>query len=154
MAIFEEKQATFKRPFNQTYNAVEEPEEASFIPHCDDELCDFGKFQYVCPTCGELSTDYEIWWLKDRIFKGSKIRFKCSKCKQPLLVSWDKDMQYYALEIAKNNIFKKMLYPILYRILKNDMVNKMKSRHYGGQFIDQVTEIFGIPTNFMGKYQK
>ena len=38
---------------------------------------------------------------------------------------------------------------ILYRILKKDMIKRMRNAHRGEQFIDDVMEIFGIPTNFM-----
>jgi len=37
---------------------------------------------------------------------------------------------------------------ILYRVLKKDMIKKLSKKH-GEQFIDDVTETFGIPTNLM-----
>lgn len=39
-------------------------------------------------------------------------------------------------------------FAILYRILKHDMINKLKVKH-GEQFIDDVMETFGIPSNLM-----
>lgn len=46
-------------------------------------------------------------------------------------------------------IFKKLLY----RLLKKDMIKKLKKKH-GEQFIDDVMETFGVPTNFMDEYYK
>jgi hypothetical protein len=40
---------------------------------------------------------------------------------------------------------------ILYLILKKDMIKKLKVKH-GSQFIDDVMETFGMPTNYMKKY--
>jgi hypothetical protein len=39
-------------------------------------------------------------------------------------------------------------FAILYKILKHDMINKLKVKH-GEQFIDDVMETFGIPSNLM-----
>ena len=48
---------------------------------------------------------------------------------------------------------KKIIYKILYRILKKDMINKLSKKH-GEQFIDDVMATFEIPTNLMDKYYK
>jgi len=44
---------------------------------------------------------------------------------------------------------KEIIYKILYRVLKKDMINKLKSKHFGEQFIDTVMESFDMPTNFL-----
>ena len=46
----------------------------------------------------------------------------------------------------------KSIYTKLYRILKKDMIKKLSEKH-GEQFIDDVMETFGMPTNLMDKYQ-
>ena len=40
-----------------------------------------------------------------------------------------------------------------YLLLKKDMVKRLSEKH-GKQFIDDVMETFGMPTNFMDKYYK
>lgn len=40
-----------------------------------------------------------------------------------------------------------------YILLKKDMVNRLSEKH-GEQFIDDVMETFGMPTNLMDKYYK
>jgi len=40
-----------------------------------------------------------------------------------------------------------------YLLLKKDMVKRLSEKH-GEQFIDDVMETFGMPTNFMDKYYK
>jgi len=40
---------------------------------------------------------------------------------------------------------------LLYLILKKDMIKRLSEKH-GEQFIDDVMETFGIPTNLMDKY--
>ena len=42
---------------------------------------------------------------------------------------------------------------IMYRLLKKDMIKKLSEKH-GEQFIDDVMDTFGIPTNLMSKYEK
>ena len=37
---------------------------------------------------------------------------------------------------------------LLYKILKKDMVNKLREKH-GEQFVDDVMKTFEIPTNFL-----
>lgn len=37
---------------------------------------------------------------------------------------------------------------ILYRILKNDIINKLREKH-GEQFVDDVMGSLGMPTNFL-----
>jgi len=41
----------------------------------------------------------------------------------------------------------------MYHTLKEDMINRLAEKH-GEQFIDDVMETFGMPTNFMDKYQE
>ena len=41
---------------------------------------------------------------------------------------------------------------LLYKILKKDMIKKLSKKH-GEQFIDDVMETFGIPSNLMDKYK-
>jgi len=43
---------------------------------------------------------------------------------------------------------KKLIFKILYKILKNDMIKKLSDKH-GEQFIDDVMETFGISTNLL-----
>jgi hypothetical protein len=43
---------------------------------------------------------------------------------------------------------KKLIIKILYKILKNDMIEKLSDKH-GEQFIDDVMETFGIPTTLL-----
>lgn len=45
----------------------------------------------------------------------------------------------------------KIIYKILYLILKKDMIQKLNKKH-GEQFIDDVMETFDISTNFMKNY--
>lgn len=40
---------------------------------------------------------------------------------------------------------------LLYYILKKDMINKLSTKGYGEQHIDNVMEAFGIPSNLMEK---
>lgn len=42
---------------------------------------------------------------------------------------------------------------LLYLILKKDIIKRLKQKH-GEQFIDDVMETLGMPTNFMDKYYK
>lgn len=42
---------------------------------------------------------------------------------------------------------------LLYWLLKKDMIRRLSKKH-GEQFIDDVMETFGMPTNFMSKYFK
>ena len=44
-----------------------------------------------------------------------------------------------------------MLKKLLYLILKKDMIKKLGVKH-GEQFIDDVMNTFGMPTNLMVKY--
>ena len=46
-----------------------------------------------------------------------------------------------------------MLIKILYKILKKDMINKLRERH-GEQFVDDVMGIFGMPTDTTNDYLK
>jgi len=39
---------------------------------------------------------------------------------------------------------------LLYWLLKKDMIKRLKQKH-GEQFVDDVMETFGMPTNFMSK---
>lgn len=41
-----------------------------------------------------------------------------------------------------------MLRKLLYKILKKDMINKLREKH-GEQFVDDVMNTFGMPTNFL-----
>lgn len=43
-----------------------------------------------------------------------------------------------------------MIKKLLYLILKKDMVKRLSKKH-GEQFIDDVMETFGIPTNFLNR---
>ena len=38
---------------------------------------------------------------------------------------------------------------LLYRILKKDIVKKLRNHHYGEQFVDDVMKSLGIPTNYL-----
>jgi hypothetical protein len=62
---------------------------AYFIPHCDDEMCDLGIFQYICPHCNKNISDYEVWWEQDNILFGTNYVFKCEHCEKSLTVEWD-----------------------------------------------------------------
>lgn len=44
-----------------------------------------------------------------------------------------------------------MIKRLLYLILKKDMIKKLDVKH-GEQFIDDVMNTFGMPTNLMEKY--
>lgn len=63
--------------------------EAYFINHCDDENCDLGSFDYVCPSCGKYCVDYDIWWKSDEVYSGKVINFNCLKCKIKLSLNYD-----------------------------------------------------------------
>lgn len=39
-------------------------------------------------------------------------------------------------------------------MLKKDIIKKLKNKGYGEQFIDNVTEALGIPSNLMDEYYK
>lgn len=43
---------------------------------------------------------------------------------------------------------KKLIIKILYKILKNNMIEKLSDKH-DEQFIDDVMETFGIPTTLL-----
>lgn len=43
---------------------------------------------------------------------------------------------------------KNLIFKILYKILKNDMIEKLSDKH-GEQFVDDVMETFGIPTTLL-----
>ena len=64
--------------------------ESYFIPHCDNEYCDLGSFQYICPHCNESTIDYDVWWEEEKIWKGNPHSFKCEKCGKLLIVEWKK----------------------------------------------------------------
>ena len=42
-----------------------------------------------------------------------------------------------------------MIKKLLYRILKQDMIKKLKNHYKGEQYIDDVMKVFGMPTNFL-----
>lgn len=70
------------------------------------------------------------------------------------MVNMEYEKWVYGTKKSDNVILskiKKPIFRILYKILKNDMVDKLKIKH-GDQFIDDVMETFEIPTNFMSKY--
>ena len=68
---------------------------AYFIPHCDNETCDLGTFQYICPHCNKNVIDYEVWWQQDNILTGTSEFFKCEECYEPLTVEWDDEEGEY-----------------------------------------------------------
>lgn len=69
--------------------------EAYFIPHCDNETCDLGVFQYTCAHCKETISDYVVWWKQDDILCGIAHNFKCEKCDKELIVEFDKEEYEY-----------------------------------------------------------
>ena len=73
-------------------------EEAYFIPHCDDELCDLGTFETTCPSCGKYIVDYDVWWDADDVYHGTERVFDCEHCKSSLVVRWDKEQIEYYVE--------------------------------------------------------
>lgn len=65
---------------------------ANFIRHCDNESCDLGAFQYTCPNCNKVTSDYEIWWKQDDImYNELNVIFDCSSCKASLTAYWSDD---------------------------------------------------------------
>lgn len=65
---------------------------ASFIPHCDYETCDLGRFRYTCPICNRIGDDYDVWFDQDAILLENKsCTFKCEHCGGDLVVTWDAD---------------------------------------------------------------
>lgn len=65
--------------------------EAYFIGHCDEPGCDLGSFDYTCPSCNKDSSDYDVWWKEDEIYKGTPELFKCQKCLVELKVTYDQE---------------------------------------------------------------
>lgn len=63
---------------------------AYFIPHCEDETCDLGVFQYTCPHCNETISNYKLWFKQDDIWSGISEKFNCKKCNKLLTVKFDK----------------------------------------------------------------
>jgi hypothetical protein len=55
--------------------------------------------------------------------------------------------------LHKHFVMPRFFTRILYRLLKKDMVNKLSKKH-GEQFIDDVMQTFGMPTNLMDKYYR
>jgi hypothetical protein len=50
-------------------------------------------------------------------------------------------------------VMPRFLLRSFYLLLKKDMVRRLSEKH-GEQFIDDVMETFGMPTNLMDKYYK
>lgn len=69
--------------------------EAYFIPHCDNETCDLGVFQYTCPQCNKTVSDYDVWWKQDDILIGNPETFNCEECSESLTVAWDSEEGEY-----------------------------------------------------------
>lgn len=57
------------------------------------------------------------------------------------------------LKLGISVVMPRFLLRPFYLILKKDMVRRLRKKH-GEQFIDDVMETFGMPTNFMDKYYK
>lgn len=70
---------------------------ANFIPHCDNDHCDLGSFQYKCPKCGCNNVDFDMWWKIDELHHGSVIDLNCEFCKEALISYYDEvtDFCYY-----------------------------------------------------------
>ena len=82
--------------------------------------------------------------------------YPTTKCFNELDALFDKvDGANTSHKLALNLAFviPRFLYPIFYRILKKDMVKQLSKKH-GEQFIDDVMDTFGMPTNLMDKYYK
>ncbi len=45
----------------------------------------------------------------------------------------------------------KLVYKLLYLILKKDIIKRLRERH-GSQFVDNVMETLGMPTNLTQEY--
>lgn len=76
--------------------------EAYFIPHCDDENCCLGTFEYECPCCQKSISDTSIWWHQDNIYNGKNKTFNCGNCKESLIVEWDKkEFEFYVRQIER-----------------------------------------------------
>lgn len=69
--------------------------EATFIPHCDNENCDLGIFQYTCPKCNKTVSDYDVWWKQDDILIGNPETFNCEECSESLTVVCDSEEGEY-----------------------------------------------------------
>ena len=63
--------------------------EAYFIQHCDDEYCDLGRFQYECPLCHKIISDYDVWWKQWDVYDGKDVFFKCEDCGNTLTVYYE-----------------------------------------------------------------
>lgn len=70
---------------------------ANFIPHCDDDHCNLGSFQYICPACKKKNIDYDIWFKIDDIHHGLILDILCEHCFDKLSVYYDdiNDFCYY-----------------------------------------------------------
>lgn len=68
-----------------------------FFPHCEEENCILGRFEFKCPCCGEIAVDYDVWWKEDDIYSGNSETFNCDECGKELKVEWDKQKCKYLI---------------------------------------------------------
>ena len=62
----------------------------------------------------------------------------CNKYDERLLIGYTK---------RKRSFITKAFYKLLYRILKKDMIEKLRDKH-GEQFIDDIMKTFNMPTKY------
>ncbi len=67
-----------------------------FIPHCHDDHCNLGSFDYKCPICRRNIMDLDIWWESDSIHSGSIFWKKCEYCDGNIKIFYNEyDFTYY-----------------------------------------------------------
>jgi len=80
---------------------VEKITAAYFIPHCDNETCDLGSFNYQCPLCDTHCVDYDVWWKRDSVCNGEPHKFRCDYCKEELMVFFNQDEFEYSVKTVE-----------------------------------------------------
>jgi len=58
-----------------------------------------------------------------------------------------------AIKKITEQLYNKLILKPLYLILKKDIIKRLKAKN-GEQFVDDVMQTLGMPTNFMGEYYK
>ena len=59
-----------------------------FINHCEDEMCDLGYAEFICPNCNILNNNYDnLWW--ERFNYEFIVDTNCNSCKNKLIAMYN-----------------------------------------------------------------
>lgn len=103
--------------------------------------------------------DSLMWWKNGEPIHGSELSLKFKE--------WEREMnktsvdnylltardQVQKTKKSKQSWMQQILLRPFYLLLKKDMIRLLSKKH-GEQFIDDVMQTFGMPTNLMDKYYK